>query len=452
MGTDDRDRPRLFGTDGVRGEANVELTPELAMRLGWAAVEVLASENPRPLLLLGKDTRISGDMLEAALVAGICSAGGEVEMLGVIPTPAVAHLARSREADAGVVISASHNPAQDNGIKFFHRDGYKLPDRMEREIEDLVYGGTPRPKPRGDQVGCSRPAEGAEEDYLEHLLSVARPDLQGVKVVVDCANGASYRVAPELLRRLGARVTTLNAEPDGLNINRECGSTHCGELQRAVVEEGALLGLAFDGDADRLIAVDERGEMVDGDHIMAICAVRMKEKGLLRENAVVATVMSNLGFHRAMEREGIKVHQTAVGDRYVLERMLKGGFNLGGEQSGHVIFLDHATTGDGLVTALKVLEAMRDTGEKLSSLSGVMVKVPQLLVNVRVRDKEAWRESEALLSALREWEERLGDRGRVLLRPSGTEPVLRVMVEALDGELAERAARELAALVEREMG
>lgn len=436
----------------MRGEANVELTPELAMRLGWAAVEVLAGDNPRPRLLLGKDTRLSGDMLEAALVAGICSAGGEVELLGVVPTPAVAYLTCSRGADAGVVISASHNPARDNGIKFFHRDGYKLPDELEREMERLVGGVESHPKPRGDQVGCSRPAAGAEEEYLEHLLSVARPDLSGIKVVVDCAHGASYRVAPELLRRLGARVVSLHVEPDGLNINRECGSTHCATLQKRVVEEGALLGLAFDGDADRLIAVDEEGNLVDGDHIMAICAVRMKEEGTLRDNAVVVTVMSNLGFHLAMEREGIKVHQTAVGDRYVLERMLEGGFNLGGEQSGHIIFLDHSTTGDGLVTALKLLEAVRETGERLSDLSRLVVKVPQVLVNVRVRDKEAWREHEALLSALRSWEERLGDRGRVLLRPSGTEPVLRVMVEALDGELAERAVRELAALVEREMG
>jgi len=430
----------------------VELTPELAMRLGWAAVEVLAGDNPRPRLLLGRDTRLSGDMLEAALVAGVCSAGGEVELLGVMPTPAVAFLTRSRGAEAGVVISASHNPAQDNGIKFFHRDGFKLPDEVEMEMERLVEGAGVRPKPRGDQVGCARPSEGAEEEYLEHLLGVARPDLSGVKVVVDCANGASYRLAPELLRRLGARVVALHAEPDGLNINRECGSTHCEALQRKVVEEGAHLGLAFDGDADRLIAVDEEGNLVDGDHVMAICAVRMKEVGTLRDNAVVATVMSNLGFHLAMAREGIKVHQTPVGDRYVLEKMLEGGYNLGGEQSGHIIFLDHTTTGDGLVTSVKLLEAMMETGEKLSALSRLVVKVPQLLVNVRVRDKESWRERKNILSVLRSWEERLGDRGRVLLRPSGTEPVLRVMVEALDGELAEMAVRELAAVVEREMG
>ncbi len=436
----------------MRGEANVELTPELAMRLGWAAVKALSERGSRPRILVGKDTRLSGDMLEAALVAGICSGGGDVELLGVIPTPAVAFLTRARGADAGVVISASHNPATDNGIKFFHRDGYKLPDELENEVERLVEEGEPRTRLKGDQVGCSRPASGAEEEYLEHLLSVARPDLSGMKVVVDCAHGASYRVAPELLRRLGAEVVTINAEPDGLNINLECGSTHCGRLQRAVVEEGALLGLAFDGDADRLIAVDEKGEMADGDHIMAICAVRMKEKGVLKGNAVVATVMSNLGFHLAMEREGIKVHQTAVGDRYVLERMLASDLNLGGEQSGHIIFLDHTTTGDGLVTALKLLEAVTETGERLSSLSRLVVKVPQVLLNVRVRDKEAWEENECILSSLRAWEERLGERGRVLLRPSGTEPVLRVMVEALDGELAERAARELAAVVEREMG
>lgn len=430
----------------------MELTPELAMRLGWAAVEVLAKDNPRPLLLLGRDTRLSGDMLQAALVAGICSAGGEVELLGVVPTPAVAYLTRKTGADAGAVISASHNPARDNGIKFFHRDGYKLPDAMELEMERLVRSGRHRLQLRGDEVGYSRISSEAEEEYLQYLLSVSRPDLTGMKVILDCAHGAAYRVAPELLRRLGARVEAINADPDGLNINRECGSTHCRYLQRVVVEKGAQLGLAFDGDADRLIAVDENGNLVDGDHVMAISAVRMKEKGTLKGNAVVTTVMANLGFHRAMEREGIQVHQTAVGDRYVLEKMLEGGYNLGGEQSGHIIFLDHATTGDGLVTALMLLEALVETGEPLSSLSRVMMKVPQMLFNVKVRDKETWRERERLVSALRAWEERLGNRGRVLLRPSGTEPVLRVMVEALDRELAEKAARELAALVEEEMG
>ncbi len=442
--------PRLFGTDGVRGEANVELTPELAMRLGWAAVEVLGKSNSRPLLVLGRDTRLSGDMLQAALVAGICSSGGQVELLGVIPTPAVAYLTRRKGADAGVVISASHNPAQDNGIKFFYRDGYKLPDALEAEIERTLREGRTALLP-GDAVGRSYPAEGAEEEYLEHLLSVAQPDLAGMRVILDCANGAAYRVAPELLRRLGAAVEAMNARPDGLNINRDCGSTCCLDLQRAVVERGAHLGLAFDGDADRLIAVDEKGSLVDGDHIMAISAIRLKERGGLKGNAVVTTVMSNLGFHRAMRREGIEVHQTAVGDRYVLERMLQDGYNLGGEQSGHVIFLDHATTGDGLVTALMLLEAVREAGEPLSSLASVVRKVPQILINVRVKDKDSWEERPRLASALREWEERLGDEGRVLLRPSGTEPVLRVMVEALDRETAERAARELATLVEEEL-
>jgi len=443
-------RTRLFGTDGIRGAANRELTPELALRVGCAAVKVLARDNARPFLVVGRDTRISGNMLESALVAGICSSGGCVELLGVVPTPAVAFLTGSRGADAGVVISASHNPARDNGIKFFHSSGYKLPDDVELEMESLIHAGSGEGRPDGDAVGRVSLAQDAEEEYLAHLLSVVRPDLTGRKIVVDCANGAVYRMAPTLLQRLGAEVTVLNAKPDGLNINCECGSTHTESLRRAVVDVGADLGLAFDGDADRLLAVDEKGRLVDGDFIMAICALDMKDKGLLAGDAMVTTVMTNLGFHRAMEREGIRVHVTKVGDRYVLEKMLEEGVSLGGEQSGHIIFGDHATTGDGLLTAIKLMDAVVGSGEPLSALSGVMERIPQLLINVEVKDNEALLESHSVAQALREWEEKLAGEGRVLLRPSGTEPVIRVMVEALDPDLAEEAAGALAALIKKE--
>jgi len=443
-------RTRLFGTDGIRGAANRELTPELALRVGCAAVKVLAKDNARPFLVVGRDTRISGSMLESALVAGICSSGGCVELLGVVPTPAVAFLTMSREADAGVVISASHNPARDNGIKFFHSTGFKLPDDVELEMESLIHEGMGEGRPDGDAVGRVSVAQDAEEEYLDHLMDVVRPDLTGMKIVVDCANGAVYRLAPMLLQRLGAEVTVLNAEPDGLNINRECGSTHTESLQRAVMDTGADLGLAFDGDADRLLAVDEKGRLVDGDFIMAICALDMKGKGLLKGDAMVTTVMTNLGFHHAMEREGIRVHVTKVGDRYVLEKMLQEGISLGGEQSGHIIFGDHATTGDGLLTAIKLMDAVVGSGEPLSALSGVMERIPQLLINVEVKDKEGLLESQSVAKALREWEEKLAGEGRVLLRPSGTEPVIRVMVEALDPELAEEAAGALAALIDKE--
>lgn len=443
--------PRLFGTDGIRGMANRELTPELVLRVGYAAVKVLARDNTRPFLVVGRDTRISGNMLESALVAGICSCGGRVELLGIIPTPAVAFLTGKKGADAGVVISASHNPARDNGIKFFHSSGFKLPDKVEREMESLIDGGIDEGRLDGDAVGCVSTAEDAKEQYLEHLLSTARPDLSGKKIVLDCANGAVYRLAPALLERLGAEAVTLNAEPDGLNINLECGSTHTGALQRAVVDAGADLGLAFDGDADRMLAVDEKGHLVDGDFIMAICALHMKDGGLLKGDALVTTVMTNLGFHRAMQREGIRVHLTAVGDRYVLEKMLEEDLNLGGEQSGHIIFRDHATTGDGLITALKLLEAVKESGEPLSTLSGVMERIPQLLINVKVKDKEALGGSQRISRSISEWEDKLAGEGRILLRPSGTEPVVRVMVEASDPTLAEEAARELAALIEEEI-
>jgi phosphoglucosamine mutase len=447
-----RNKLQLFGTDGIRGTANRELTPELAMRIGCAAVRVLAGGKARPFLLVGRDTRISGTMLESALVAGICSCGGRAELLGVIPTPAVAYLTKSVNADAGVVISASHNPAGDNGIKFFHFNGLKLPDELEFRIEVLMDGDLDVDRPSGEEVGQVCNSQDAEKDYLEHLMSVAKPDLSEKRVVVDCANGAVYRLGPMMLERLGAEVIALNVNPDGVNINRDCGSTHPEALGRAVVEEKAHLGLAFDGDADRVLAVDEKGQLVDGDFIMAICALQLKGKGELNKNALVTTVMSNLGFHRAMRREGIEVHQAVVGDRFVLEKMMDNGLNFGGEQSGHIIFLDHATTGDGLVTTMKLLEALVDSGETLSSLAGVMSKVPQLLISVKVRSKEGLDDSQRISEARRRWEEKLKDTGRILVRPSGTEPVVRVMVEDVDSSRAEEAARDLASVIEGEIG
>ncbi len=445
-------KSRLFGTDGIRGLANLELTPELAMRVGSAAVRVLAREGSRPFFVVGRDTRISGSMLESALIAGICSAGGCVELLGVIPTPAVAFLTRAKAADAGVVISASHNPAEDNGIKFFGSNGFKLSDEIERRMESIIMAAeTENGRPGGAEVGHCRPSLDAWQEYLDHLLSISRPDLSGLRIVVDCANGAVYRLAPMLLEACGAHVIPINADPDGLNINRESGSTHPESLMETVIKEKADLGLAYDGDADRMLAVDEKGQMVDGDFVMAICATHLKARGALKGNAMVTTVMTNLGFHNAMRREGIEVHQASVGDRYVLEKMIELGLNLGGEQSGHVIFLDHATTGDGLVTTLLLLESLVAKGESLSSLSRIMERVPQLLINVEVKDKDSLGQSATIAEALRVWEEKIGGEGRILLRPSGTESVVRVMVEDLDSDRAENAARELAAVIKKEM-
>ncbi|OFW60694.1 MAG: phosphoglucosamine mutase [Candidatus Solincola sediminis] len=444
---------RLFGTDGIRGIANLELTPDLAMRVGSAAVRVLAREGSRPFFILGRDTRISGSMLESALTAGICSAGGSVEVLGVIPTPAVAFLTRKKAADAGIVISASHNPAEDNGIKFFGCNGFKLPDEVELRMESIIMAGeAENGRPGGAEVGHAKPSIDAAREYLDYLLSVSRPDLSGMRIVIDCANGAVYSLAPMLLEACGARVIAMNTDPDGLNINLECGSTHPESLMETVLKEEADLGLAYDGDADRMLAVDEKGNMVDGDFVMAICATHLKARGGLKGNALVTTVMTNLGFHNAMRREGIEVHQTQVGDRYVLEKMIELGLNLGGEQSGHVIFLDHATTGDGLVTTLLLLESLVASEESLSSLRRIMERVPQLLINVRVKDKESLSQSAIITEAMRRWEEKLGGGGRILLRPSGTESVVRVMVEDLDSARAENAARELAAVIQKEMG
>jgi phosphoglucosamine mutase len=452
----------LFGTDGVRGLANAELTPELALALGRAAVGVLRDQAPagpassgpaRPAVVVGRDPRASGILLESALVAGILSAGGDVLAAGVVPTPAIAFLTRHYGAAAGAVISASHNAMPDNGIKFFGPEGFKFPDAVEGRIEAAVaVPGHGAPRPVGAEVGGLRPtADDAVEAYLAHLLE-GIPDLDGLEVVVDCANGAAAEIAPEAYRRAGAKVTAVAADPDGHNINAGVGSTHPEHVQAALARRGAAVGLAHDGDADRLLAVDEHGNLVDGDVILAICALDARDRGGLPTNTVVTTVMTNLGFRQAMAEHGIVVQQTAVGDRYVLEAMLAGGHHLGGEQSGHLIFLDRATTGDGLLTGLRLLSVVARSGRPLSELARVMRRLPQVLVNVRVADRNALEGAAAVWAAVAGEEGRLGDSGRVLVRPSGTEALVRVMVEAETEEAARATADRLAAVVAAELG
>jgi phosphoglucosamine mutase len=445
---------KLFGTDGVRGLANADLTPELALALGRAAVGVLRAEaGGPPAVVVGRDPRASGALLESALVAGILSAGGQVLAAGVVPTPAVAFLTRHYRAAAGAVISASHNAMPDNGIKFFGPEGFKLPDAVEGRIETaLGAADQDAPRPVGAEVGGLRQtAADAASAYLAHLVDGA-PDLGGLRVVVDCANGAAAAIAPEAYRRAGARVTAVAAEPDGHNINAGVGSTHPEHVQAALARSGALVGLAHDGDADRLLAIDEHGALVDGDVILAITALDARDRGGLPTNTVVTTVMTNLGFRQAMAHHGIAVQQTAVGDRYVLEAMLAGGHHLGGEQSGHLIFLDRATTGDGLLTGLRLLGVVARTGRPLSELARVMRRLPQVLVNVRVADRNALDGAAAVWHAVADEEGRLGDTGRVLVRPSGTEALVRVMVEAETEEAARATADRLAAVVAAELG
>lgn len=447
---------RLFGTDGVRGVANTELTADLAYRLGQAGAYVLTSETKHaPKILVGMDTRISGHMLEAALVAGICSVGAEAVCLGVIPTPAVAYLTRLYNADAGVVISASHNPFEFNGIKFFDSRGYKLPDETEDKIEELIRSGMDGiPLPTGDGVGRKSTAENTLRDYVDFLKSTIDCDLKGLKIAIDCANGASYQAAPMLFSELGAEVYTINNTPDGLNINRDCGSTHMSQLKKYVTECGADIGFAFDGDADRMLAVDENGQLVDGDQVMAIIGLELKKAGRLENDTVVVTVMSNLGFDIMAQKNGLKLAKTKVGDRYVLEEMLDKGYILGGEQSGHVIFLKHNTTGDGLLTALQLLSVVKSTGRKLSDLAGVMQVLPQVLKNARVKNenKHRYMEDELVAKLCRGLEDEFKGEGRVLIRPSGTEPLVRVMIEGKDKEYITKRAAELAAVIEERLG
>lgn len=440
---------KLFGTDGVRGLANGLLTAELALDLSVSAAHVLAERGTfsghRPFAVVGRDTRISGQFLEAAVVAGLASAGVDVLLLGELPTPAVAYLTGSLGADLGVMLSASHNAMPDNGIKFLARGGVKLDDAVEVAIEQRLE--EPWERPTGDGVGRVRPHPTAIEEYAAHLDGTLSQSLSGIRVVLDCAHGAASIAGPKALRDAGAEVVAICAEPDGLNINDGCGSTHIEVLQKAVVEHGADVGFALDGDADRCLAVDASGAVVDGDQILAILSLALREQGRLHDDTVVATVMSNLGFVQAMTAAGIVVRQTAVGDRYVLEEMKAGGYTLGGEQSGHVIMSDHATTGDGILTALQVLDRMAATGSSVADLAGVMVRLPQVLVNVPGVDKARAGSDPALLAAITEAEAELGDAGRVLLRPSGTEPLVRVMVEAETAEHAASVADRLASVV-----
>ncbi|XID90348.1 phosphoglucosamine mutase [Paenibacillaceae bacterium WGS1546] len=426
---------KYFGTDGVRGVANGKLTPELVFRLGRTGGYALTrnKQGKRPAILIGRDTRISGEMLEAALVAGLLSIGADVVRLGIISTPGVAYLTKSRGADAGVMISASHNPVEDNGIKFFGGDGFKLSDEIEAEIEALLDADEDRiPRPIGADVGTVRDDPEGEQDYLSYLKLTVNHRFEGLKVVVDCANGAVSRLAPRLFYDLGADTVVLANLPDGLNINKNCGSTHPEAVQRAVLQHRADLGLSFDGDADRLIAVDEKGAIVDGDHILYILAEFMKKKQRLNNNTVVSTVMSNLGFYKALESKGVEAKQTKVGDRYVLEEMVQGGYNLGGEQSGHIVMLDYSTTGDGMLCAIQLMNVLKSEAKPLSELAQCMTKYPQLLVNVQVEDKSKLAGNPIIEEAVRSVENRMGGSGRVLVRPSGTESIVRVMAEGPD--------------------
>jgi phosphoglucosamine mutase len=441
---------RLFGTDGVRGLANRDLTAELALDLSVAAAHILGEAGTfigdRPIAVVGRDTRASGEFLEAAVVAGLASAGVDVLRAGVLPTPAIAYLTADVGADLGVVLSASHNPMPDNGVKFFAKGGHKLDDSVEDAIEARLR--EPWQRPTGAAVGRVRDYPEGFERYIAHIVASASHRLDGLRVVIDCANGAAYRAGPEVFRRLGADVVTAFAEPDGLNINNGCGSTHLDRLQDLVVRHGAVAGIAHDGDADRCLAVDGRGEVVDGDHILAVLALAMRGAGTLRDDTVVATVMSNEGFRLAMRQRGIKVLDTSVGDRYVLEAMKAGDYSLGGEQSGHIILLDHATTGDGVLTAVHLLGRVSQSGRSLAELAGVVQRLPQVLVNVPGVDKSRVNSEADLRAAVALAEAELGETGRVLLRPSGTEPLVRVMVEATTEDQAHAVAHRLAGVVQ----
>jgi phosphoglucosamine mutase len=443
--------PRLFGTDGVRGVANVDLTGELAYALGRASVVALNERGTlRPRVLIGRDTRSSGEFLEAALAAGICSAGGDVARLGILPTPAVAHLVVADGGHAGAVISASHNPAEYNGIKLFSREGYKLPDRVEDEIERMVREGD-GPRPQGGDIGrISDDAEAAER-YVEFVTGSAGT-LAGLRLVVDCANGAAFHVGPEALRRLGAEVVAINDEPNGQNINAGCGATDPEVVARAVVEHRADAGVAFDGDADRALFADADGNVVDGDQVLAAAALSLREEGRLKGDTVVSTVMANLGFRRAMDEAGVRFLETKVGDRYVLEEMLSSGAVLGGEQSGHVIFLEDSTTGDGVLTAARFLSIAVARGTTVAGLAGAMQRFPQVLLNVEVRDRDALEGAGDVWSVVWDAERELGERGRILVRPSGTEMLVRVMVEAPTEATAREHAERVAAVVRERLG
>ena len=446
---------RLFGTDGIRGLANTPpLTTELAFRLGRQLVATLIQHDPskKTRLVVGRDTRLSGPMLEGALVSGALSAGGDVYAVGVLPTPAIAFLTRRLEAHGGVVLSASHNSFEDNGIKIFSSEGSKFPDAWEEEIEGRLNGPDTAPWPTGVDIGQLVVHEAAEADYIAHARAACPHDLRGVRVVLDCAHGATYRVAPEIFRRLGADVRVLNASPDGQNINRGVGAMHPEGLQKEVLRSGAQLGLAFDGDGDRLISVDEAGQIRDGDYALAICGRHLAARGQLKGGTVVTTVMANLALDRTLTKAGIGLAKVAVGDRYVLEEMLRIGANLGGEQSGHLLFLDHATTGDGIVSALQLIGVMRESGASLGELAQCLVKFPQVLVNVRVKSKPAVGSIPDLAERVQVLEAEMNGAGRILLRYSGTESLLRVMIEGEEQARIEHMADELAGIIRRAIG
>ncbi len=447
---------RLFGTDGVRGVANSELTPELAFALGKAGAHVLSKSKGRPTILIGTDTRISADMLESALAAGILAVGADVITVGVMPTPAVAYLVRHYKADAGVVISASHNPFEYNGIKFFNGEGFKLDDAVEDEIEDIIIRNIEVNKYiTGDQLGRHVIAdEDAAQKYIDFLVASTPMDLHGIKLVLDCANGASYAIAGKVYEALGADVVVIGDNPNGLNINDGCGSTHPERLCEMVVQEGAFMGMAYDGDADRLIAVDEKGRIIDGDKVICICAAMLKKEGRLKDDLVTATVMSNIGFHKHLESIGCKVEVTGVGDRYVLESMLKTGGVIGGEQSGHIIFLDKTTTGDGILSSLQLLNAVLQSGKPASALSDEITIYPQVLKNAKVKNenKNKYQTDQEVQEAIRGVEAQMEGSGRVLIRPSGTEPLVRVMLEGEDMEQITDLAEDLAKMLTKKFG
>lgn len=444
---------KFFGTDGVRGVANRELTPSLAFRLGWAATTYFGRNHPKPVIVIGRDTRVSGQMLEAALAAGICSAGGQAILLCIVPTPAVAYLANKLNAQAGVVISASHNPYPDNGIKFFAGTGYKLPDAVEEELEELVMGYSDDiENPINDKIGTIAYHHDLVKHYIDYLVSTVDVDFKGLKMVVDCANGSSFEVASVVYKRLGAEVIVINNQPNGTNINDHCGSTHMEQLQQAVIDHKADFGIAHDGDADRCLAVDEKGKIIDGDQMMVICAIDRLQKKTLKDNTLVATVMSNIGLHQAIKQAGGRLEITAVGDRYVLEAMMEKSFVLGGEQSGHVIFAEHSTTGDGVLTALQLIAALKKSGKKMSELASIMTRYPQLLVNVLVMSKEGWEKNKNISAAIEAGEQELGEEGRILVRPSGTEQLIRVMAEGPDMPVLERIVHNIADIIKKEQG
>lgn len=444
---------RLFGTDGVRGEANVALQPELAYRLGRAATLYFGKRSEdKPKILIGRDTRISGEMFEAALTAGICSAGGRAVLAGVIPTPAVAYLVKKIHAAAGIVISASHNPFYDNGIKFFGGDGYKLPDAVEDEIENIVRqieSDDKFIKPTGAKIGDVESRHDLLKDYIDFVISTTSERFDGMKIALDCANGAAFEAMPAVLKKLGAELILMGDKPNGININDDCGSTHIENLRLEVLRKKADIGIAHDGDADRCLCIDEQGNLIDGDHILIMCAKLMMEVDALPKNTVVTTVMANIGFRQAIENLGGRYEITAVGDRYVLENMRKNGYKLGGEQSGHIIFSDYSTTGDGLITALQVLTAMKKSKKSAAQLNKMMTTFPQVLINIRVKDKTAYKNADSVNRAIIEGETELGTSGRILVRASGTEPLVRVMAEGPNKLQLDKICNKIAAEIEK---